>query len=362
MYTNEMRHKRNLLFLAVLGFATARAGTAAAHASEQGLVLLLPTAAYSTAGTLTVVASIVMVTCLSRTALAKLFTPLTVGTERFTGFERAPLLASFAASLFVFALVYIGLRGPTDPQGNLLPLTIWTVWWIGVFVVQGTLFDVWKWVNPWTGFAQVFGLGNKPMLQLPKALATWPAVASLICFQLFLLADIAPSDPPRLAMFVLGYWLFTLVGIELFGKDTWLTRVECFSVMLHLIGALRPLQWASGGQLGFPGWAGLKLPKVDTSRAVFCLVLLTGGSFDGVNETFWWLAQIGINPLEFPGRSAVIWSSSFGLLAAILLLLGLFAVSIWIGLAAIKLRGAAEPVEPLWFGCGESDLWLYGRA
>ncbi|MDP6219781.1 MAG: hypothetical protein QF801_06705, partial [Alphaproteobacteria bacterium] len=39
---------------------------------------------------------------------------------------------------------------------------------------------------------------------------------------------------------------------------------------------------------------------------VFTLVLLGTGSFDGFNETFVWLDLIGVNPLAFPGRSAVV--------------------------------------------------------
>ena len=45
------------------------------------------------------------------------------------------------------------------------------------------------------------------------------------------------------------------------------------------------------------------------------LVLATV-SFDGLHLTFWWLARLGINPLEFPGRSAVTVANTLGLLAA----------------------------------------------
>jgi len=336
------------LFALLFGLFVSHGGPVAAHASEQGLVLLLPTGAYTAAGTLTVIASILLVTCLPRTALSRLFHPIRLGTLQREQGIRAPLVTSAMASAFLMGLAFIGLRGPTDPQSNLLPLTIWTVWWIGVFIAQGTIFDVWKWVNPWTGVAQALGLGRRPFATLPHWLAAWPAVGVLICFQIFLLADVAPSDPRRLAVVVLGYWLATLAGIEIFGAKVWLSRVECFSVLFRLIGTLRPLQRSAARdvqnpaqiQLGFPGWACFQQPPLNTSYAVFCLVALAGGSFDGVNETFWWLAQLGINPLAFPGRSAVVWSSSLGLIASILLLLGLFAFAVWIGLRAAQQRQA----------------------
>lgn len=346
MYTNDMMVKRKPLFLFFLMCGLFCAGQVDAHASEQGLVLLLPTGAYAAAGTLTVIASILLVTCLPKNALSILFQALPLPLDRAKGknAQRVSLATSLCATILFLILVFIGFRGPTDPQNNLLPLTIWTVWWIGVFVVQGMVFDVWKWVNPWTGFLNVLNLGENPIVRIPEKLCAWPAVVILVCFQVFLLADIAPSDPQRLAAVVFGYWIFTLVGIELCGRDPWLQKVECFSIMFRLIGSLRPFHRDGPFRVGLPGWYALKHAPLDVSEAVFCLVLLTGGSFDGVNETFWWLAQLGINPLEFPGRSAVIWSSTLGLFAAIILLFTLYGASIWVGLKAIENRGSSDRI------------------
>lgn len=336
--------KRKSFFLTVALSSVLMASQASAHASEQGFVLLLPTDIYAMAGTLTVIASIVLVALMPRDILRILFKGIELRFGERLRTENASDIVSLVISVIFLGLVYVGFDGPTDPQNNLLPLTIWTVWWIGVFVVQGTLFDIWTWVNPWTGFARFFGLGQKPSFKLPDPLAAWPAVATLICFQLFLLADVSPSDPQRLATIALGYWLFTLVGIELFSRDVWLHRVECFSVMFRLIGSLRPVQLDEGFRVGLPGWGGLRLAPLDTSYTIFCLAILAGGNFDGVNETFWWLAQLGINPLEFPGRSTVEWSSSLGLFAAITLLCLVFGLAIWIGLKAIQLRGSSDQV------------------
>jgi hypothetical protein len=342
-----MSIERKPFFLVLLACAILCAGQVDAHASEQGLVLLLPTGAYAAAGTLTVVASILLVTCLPKNILNLLFQSISLGRVGVNKPLPLSMFTSLSATVLFLLLVFIGFRGPTDPQNNLLPLTIWTVWWIGVFVVQGVVFDVWKWVNPWTGFVGVLDLGKNPILRISKKLGVWPAVILLVCFQLFLLADISPSDPQRLATIVFGYWVFTLVGIELCGKDTWLQQVECFSVLFRLIGSLRSFQHGGFLRLGLPGWYALKHAPLSLSQASFCLIILTGGSFDGVNETFWWLAQLGINPLEFPGRSAVIWSSTFGLFAAIVFLFTIYGASIWVGLKAIEIRGSSDRITYL---------------
>ena len=308
---------------------------AAAHTSEQGLVLLLPTTFYAAAGTLCVIATMILVTCLPRGVLAKIFTYRTLLTSGRSAGSNLRIVSSILSTIFFLILIGIGLFGPTDPQHNLLPLWIWTIWWIALFVIQGTVFDIWRWVNPWIGLAKLTRLGDVPLVKLPASGSVWPAIALFVLFQGFMLADIAPSDPRRLAIVLLGYWAFTSAGIVVFGRKFWMTRVECLTVMFSLISLIRPAQSPSL-ILGFPGWKALQIPPLDWSRAAFCLAILAAGSFDGVNETFWWLAQLGINPLEFPGRSAVIWPTLFGLLGSIAGLITVYAISVKFGLIALR--------------------------
>jgi hypothetical protein len=61
------------------------------------------------------------------------------------------------------------------------------------------------------------------------------------------------------------------------------------------------------------------------------VAMLAAGSFDGLNETFWWLARLGVNPLEFPGRSAVVLPTLAGLALAWAGLAALFAASLHAG-------------------------------
>lgn len=329
-----------------LSFLTAllacSAGPVLAHAAEQGFVLLLPTQAYAFGGTMTVAASIVLVTCLPIDILERLFRPF--ARLRPFAFDLVTRMSSILGTLMFIGLVWTGWNGPTDPQENLLPLTLWTVWWMALFVVQGLVMDIWRWVNPWTGVLALLAR-DRPLLSLPECWQAWPAVLVFILFQTFILADIAPSDPPRLAAFAVGYWVFTLVGMWLFGTARWGRQVECFTVLFTLIGSLRPVHLWPRAQVGAPGWYSIAAGPLDPSRAVFCLVILASGSFDGLHETFWWLAKLGINPLEFPGRSAVVWPSAIGLVAANLALIAVFAFSVWIGARALALLGSSPPLS-----------------
>jgi len=80
-----------------------------------------------------------------------------------------------------------------------------------------------------------------------------------------------------------------------------------------------------------PGWQIAHGARHGLGAGLFALLLLGAGSFDGLNETFWWLGQLGLNPLEFPGRSAVITPTLAGLAAANIALIGVFGLCTWIG-------------------------------
>lgn len=155
-------------------------------------------------------------------------------------------------------------------------------------------------------------------------------MALLLGFAAFLLADIAPDDPARLAQFVAIYWVATFAGMVVCGPG-WLRHAELGHAIFAAYASLAPLRLSAPAGLGGPGWRLLAVRPAPAS-GVFALCLLGVGSFDGLNETFWWLGTIGVNPLEFPGRSAVVGQTVAGLVLACAALIAVFALSVWLGL------------------------------
>lgn len=304
-------------------------GMAVAHVSEQAFVLLLPTRHYIIGGCLSVAASILLVSFLPKRVVEQAFMPIMFRWPAFPGGVRhAVSLLSF---LLVVALVTLGIIGPRDPLGNLLPLMIWTGWWVVIVSLTGLIGNLWLWINPWTGpYRLIFGrVPAAPVLRLPDICGVWPAIALFVLFFSFFIADPAPNDPDRLAVIVASYWLFTFAGMALFGGQTWLTRVEAFTVAFTLLSRVSPFGDWSRPAIGLPGWA-LNVPRrYAAGLGVFALALLAAGSFDGLKETFWWMGLIRVNPLEFPGRSAVVQSSVIGLLLAVAALVVAFALVVW---------------------------------
>lgn len=295
---------------------------AAAHATDQAFVLLLPTDIYITAGVIAVALTVAALFLLPDRVVEILFTART-GTPRPTpGLATATSLLSF---VLLAALVALGLSGPRDPLSNLMPLMFWTVGWVGLVSLSGIFGNLWRWLNPWTGLYALIAPDWRQR-PLPEGWGLWPATGLVIAFTAFLLADIAPDDPGRLATFVAVYWGITMAGLLIAGPS-WLRQAELGHAIM---GTYAKLTAVSKDGLGGPGWQLLRPQRVATG--VFCLTLLGAGSFDGINETFWWLGLIGVNPLEFPGRSAVIAETLLGLAAALLLLYTAFALCVWAGI------------------------------
>jgi hypothetical protein len=315
-----------------------------AHASEKGFVLLLPTGYYIAGGTLAVAASFLLL----------LFLP-TVTAERIVAARfalcRLPRVPKCLTSGIAFALLVLllltGLYGSRDPLENPLPLTVWTLWWGGVTVAHALLGNLWALFNPWIAPCRVIrrltgapGTERRLLLTYPAWLGYWPATLAFLAFAWFELVDPAPDDPARLAIAVIVYSAATLLGMLLFGERAWLARGECFSVFFTFVAALAPLRAESPDPacpgrrslyLAYPGAALAKRDALPLSGVLFVLLTLATVSFDGLHETFWWLGLGGINPLEFPGRTAVLARNSLGLVGLWAALAVVYSLAIALG-------------------------------
>ena len=327
-----MKNAVILLFGLFAGFGT----PCRAHVSERGLVLLLPTDIYIFFGTLAVLLTVFLTVLVPPRFFNAVFA------DKFptqTETKNQPFKTAISTLAFgVFAcLIWLGLYGPRDPLANLLPLGLLTLWWICLPVIQAIGGDFWSWINPWHGPVSLAFRG-RARFDLPARLGVTPALLTYVAAGVYALTDIAPDDPARLAWLAASYWIFTFALCGLFGP-VWLSRGEGFTVFLTLIAHLSPIRWRPF-RLDFPGQAIIGSDKASVGFALFVTTALALGSFDGLNETFWWMARIGINPLEFPGRSAVIWPNRAGLLIAIFLVAGVFIAAVWAGLALVSKTSA----------------------
>jgi hypothetical protein len=326
-----------------------------AHAAEKGFVLLLPTQYYIVGGTLAVAASFLFLLLVPSGALRRVLSARV---------DLAPLprISATATSAGAFVLLVLllvtGWLGSRDPLENPLPLTVWTLWWGGLTLAHALFGNLWALLNPWIApyrlMRRLFngpGSTEQPLLTYPARFGYGPAILGFLAFAWFELVDPAPDDPARLALATVVYSGITLSGMLLFGERAWLSKAECFSVFFGFVALLAPFSIESLEparperrrlRLTCPGSSLAKRDVLPLSGILFVLLTLASVSFDGLSKTFWWLGLGGINPLEFPGRSAVMERNSLGLAAmwaGLVLAYGLAIAAGW------RLAGGGTPLK-----------------
>ena len=365
---NPRAHPGPVHSLAVAGLAPILLGAAPpalAHAGERGFIMLLPTGLFQAGGTIAVAVSFLVVISIHAAALRRIIEP-----TRWALFPVPRNLwgSNAAASAVLVGLIVAGLAGSRDPLANPLPLSVWTLLWVGLTFAHAAFGYLWPLVNPWTAVAglarRVLGLrsgGDAGVLAWPEALDAWPAVVLLLVFAWFELVHPAPRDPAVLAWAVAGYSVLTVTGMVLFGDRTWTRHVEIFSRFFRIVSWLAPFrtQEEHGVQRLVVTWPGARLLGVETLSAagvVFVVVALATVSFDGLSRTFWWLDLVGENPLEHPGRTALVARNTLGLAGAAAALLSAYAITAaagarWSGARpAPALRRFVVSIVPIAFG------------
>ena len=165
---------------------------------------------------------------------------------------------------------------------------------------------------------------------------------------IFPLVIAVPADPGRLATAVTVYLLAGFAGVALFGERAWLGQAETFSVFFRMISWLSPLAACAVDtpgrdarlhvRVGLPALRLLAVPPPPPSGVAFILLALAAVSFDGISRTFTWLALVGVNPLAYPGRTALIAPNTAGLVALSTVLALGYVTVVWLADRIARMR------------------------
>jgi hypothetical protein len=260
----------------------------------------------------------------------------------------ALLVPSYLSLVFLIILIAAGHSGSTDPLANPLPMVTWSLLWIGLVFAHVLLGNVWAFINPWRAIDHLLGLlspkaksESAPILKYPRSFGYWPAVVLLIMLVWFENVSPSPQDPGLLANVTTAYLVLTIIGMLLFGRKIWLEHVEILSVYFRMVSWLAPVKWTVDELNGRParGSASVNWPcaqlitlkPLTVSGTVFVLSALAAVSFDGFSHTFRWLGLVGANPLEYPGRTALIPFNTAGLIGACIALILAYGGAVALG-------------------------------
>lgn len=212
---------------------------------------------------------------------------------------RAVLRSLAVASLAL--LIAIGFLGPQgDWDSNLLPVTVWVLWWVGLSFLTMIVGPLWRMVDPWRALADAVAGRNRPALDRPaRGGACWPGVVLFLAFCLAERVWTENAVPAKLATAVLGWSLMAWIGMVLVGREAWRLRCDPFDRALGLMARFAPLAWtrqegATLVQLRWPGAGLIGSGGTATPSAVaFVLAMIATVSFDGLSETPLWEAITG---------------------------------------------------------------------
>lgn len=187
--------------------------------------------------------------------------------------------------LLAFGLVTAAaMFGTAASAGNLAPVAVFVIFWVGVTVVSGLVADVWPALNP---FETIAG-GLVPVDPRPYRLGHWPAAAGLFAFVWLELVYPDAAEPRILAVALLVYTSLVLAAASRWGS-AYLDGGETFRCWFGLVGEGAPLRTDRRGALRLrPPFAGLA--RVVPQRGTVGLIVVALGStaFDGLTRTTFW--------------------------------------------------------------------------
>src|SRR4051794_37009890 len=196
-------------------------------------------------------------------------------------------------------IVAQGIAGGSS-DADVGTLFVWVYTWVGVAMISAFIFPIWRWLDPFSTLHDIgawvlgrLGVAGWDATPYPAALGRWPAVAGF-AFVVWLELVLRGAAGRTLFIAVIGYTALTLAMMAQFGRDTWRSNGETFSVWFGLLGRLAPFAATPDRRLRRrPFASGLLEPGWSTSDIV--LVALGVGSilFDGLSQTIVWYDVFG---------------------------------------------------------------------
>jgi len=219
------------------------------------------------------------------------------------------ILQTVMVGFFILAVI-AGFFGVNDSALNILPTTVWIMFSVGVTFFSALFGDIWKVLNP---IPTLFTLVEPVVKKFTKSIywrdmwGVWPAVGGFLLFRWVENVLPAAAEPRMLSWLVLLYATYSVIGMTLFGKKTWLEKGDPFAIFFSFVSKFSIIGTSlQEGKLTFhlrPPAVDLLRGKLTTAKAVFVLLMISGVTADGFFDTpimmqiIEWAGAIGFSVL-----------------------------------------------------------------
>ncbi len=197
--------------------------------------------------------------------------------------------------LLLLLTISTGIFGVNSAYANFNMTFFWIIFLLGGAYLTALIGDFYSVTNPrkvltaW--LEKLFKHKFEGIVKYPKKWGYFPALGFYFIF--IWIELLGQTTPFKLSFIIIQYSVVSLLGIYIFGKDSWFKYGEFFGVFFNLISKMAPLEVKTGkaGKLYLrPPFVGLlKTGAEHFSELLFILFMLSSTAFDGFRETTPWV-------------------------------------------------------------------------
>jgi len=249
---------------------------------------------------------------------------------------------------------YAGFAGTSISTANLAPTFVYVIFWVGFPIASVLLGDVFRAFDPWRALARGIAWVARPvqpgkaLREYPSWLGRWPAFAGVLAFAWMELAYQDHAVPSMVATAALVYGAVQLIGMAVFGIETWSERGDAFGGLFGLYARLSVFERRDGVLYLRPPLGGApRLSVLPGTVALLCAAVGTT-TFDGFASGPIWRSLLPHVSKLFTDLGANIatagqWAATIGLVACVVVVALLYRA----GVAGMRTVGRGHDAAEL---------------
>lgn len=180
--------------------------------------------------------------------------------------------------------IYVGFTGPQIPTVNAALIVAFVGVRAGLTMVAYLVGNPWPLVNPWRTLVE--SVSGEGIRSYPERFGVWPAVAGVLAFVFVETVTPVVRVPSTLALALVCYTLYTVLGGVVFGATDWFRFGDPLAVAFRFYGRVGPLQRVGDGlELRLPGAMLAETREVETADVAFAIALIWELTFSGFATT-----------------------------------------------------------------------------